>query len=105
MAYHSTSGTATNTADLLTKLKDFLVTTCGWTLHDDGSATAEPYYVLKSVGESGNEDIYIQFINDTASTMRMTRSPFLTASIPKMFEVLTRRSESLYVSPFLCLIE
>ena len=67
MAYHSTSGTATNTADLLVKLKDFLVTTCGWTLHDDGSATAEPYYVLKSVGESGNEDIYIQIINDTAS--------------------------------------
>jgi hypothetical protein len=67
MAYHSTSGTATNTADFLTKLKDFLVTTCGWTLHDDGSAQAEPYYVLKSVGESGNEDIYIQFINDTAN--------------------------------------
>lgn len=67
MAYHSTSGTATNTADLLVKLKDFLVTTCGWTLHDDGSAQAEPYYVLKSVGESGNEDIYIQIINDTAN--------------------------------------
>ena len=41
MAYHSTSGTATNTADLLLKLKDFLVTTCGWTLHDDGSAQAD----------------------------------------------------------------
>ncbi len=67
MAYHSASGTATNTADLLTKLKDFLVTTCGWTLHDDGSAQAEPYYVLKSIGESGNEDIYIQIINDTAN--------------------------------------
>jgi hypothetical protein len=67
MANHSTSGTATNTADLLVKLKDFLVTTCGWTLHDDGSAQAEPYYVLKSVGESGNEDIYIQIINDTAN--------------------------------------
>ncbi|MCL5102743.1 MAG: hypothetical protein M1133_01335 [Armatimonadetes bacterium] len=67
MAYHLTSGTATNTADMLVKLKDFLVTTCGWSLHDDGSAQAEPYYVLKSVGESGNEDIYIQFINDTAN--------------------------------------
>ncbi len=67
MAYHSTSGTATNTADMLVKLKNFLVTACGWTLHDDGSATAEPYYVLKSVGESGNEDIYLQFINDTAN--------------------------------------
>lgn len=68
MAYHSTSGTATNTVDLLVKLKDFLVTTCGWTLHDDGSAQSEPYYVLKSVGESGNEDIYIQIINDTANS-------------------------------------
>jgi len=68
LAYHSTSGTATNTADLLVKLKDFLVTTCGWTLHDDGSAQAEPYYILKSIGESGNEDIYIQIINDTANT-------------------------------------
>lgn len=67
MAYHSTSGTAASTADMLIKLKDFLVTTCGWTLHDDGSALAEPYYVLKSVGESGMEDIYIQLINDTAN--------------------------------------
>ena len=67
MAYHSISGTANNTADLLVKLKDFLVTTCGWTLHDDGSALADPYYVLKSVGESGMEDIYIQFINDSSS--------------------------------------
>ena len=41
--------------------------TCGWILHDDGSAQAEPYYVLKSIGESGNEDIYIQLINDAAN--------------------------------------
>ena len=67
MAYHSASGTANNTADLLVRLKDFLVTTCGWTLHDDGSALSDPYYVLKSVGESGMEDIYIQFINDSSS--------------------------------------
>ena len=77
MAYHSTSGTATNTADLLVKLKDFLVTTCGWTLHDDGSAQAEPYYVLKSVGESGNEDIYIQIINDTANADCISVKGFL----------------------------
>lgn len=67
MAYHSISGTANSTADLLIKLKDFLVTTCGWTLHDDGSGLADPYYVLKSAGESGMEDIYIQFINDASS--------------------------------------
>lgn len=67
MAYHSVSGTANNTADMLVRLKDFLVTTCGWTLHDDGSALSDPYYVLKSVGESGMEDIYIQFINDASA--------------------------------------
>jgi len=64
MAYHSTSGTANDTADFLQKLKDFLVNTVGWTLHDDGSAEAEPYYVLKSNGETGAEDIYLQFIDD-----------------------------------------
>lgn len=77
MAYHSTSGTANNTADLLVKLKDFLVTTCGWTLYDDGSALTEPYYVLKSIGESGMEDIYIQLINDTASTDCITVRGYL----------------------------
>ena len=65
MAYHSTSGTADNTADFLVKLKDFLTTVVGWTLHDDGSAEPDPYHVLKSVGESGIEDIYLQFIDDT----------------------------------------
>ena len=65
MAYHSTSGTAANTADFLIKLKDFLVTTCGWTLHDDQMGQAQPYFVTKSSGESGNEDIYMQFCNDT----------------------------------------
>jgi len=64
MAYHSTSGTANDTADFLQKLKDFLVNTVGWTLHDDGSAEAEPYYVLKSNGETGAEDIYLRFIDD-----------------------------------------
>lgn len=77
MAYHSTSGTAASTADLLAKLKDFLVTTCGWTLHDDGSAQTEPYYVLKSVGESEMEDIYIQFINDSSSTDLITVRGYL----------------------------
>jgi len=65
MPYHSTSGMASNTADLLVKLMTFLVDTVGWALHDDGSAEAEPYYVLKSYGESSAEDIYLQFIDDT----------------------------------------
>ena len=76
MAYHSTTGTAASSADFLVKLKDFLVTTCGWTLHDDGSATAAPYYVLRSCGESGVEDIYLQLINDSG-TDRISVHAFL----------------------------
>ena len=76
MTYHSTSGTAASSADFLVKLKDFLVTTCGWTLHDDGSATANPYFVLRSFGESGAEDIYLQLINDSG-TDRISVHAFL----------------------------
>ena len=76
MAYHSTTGTAASSADFLTRLKDFLVTTCGWTLHDDGSATGTPYYVLRSSGESGAEDIYLQLINDSG-TDRISVHAFL----------------------------
>lgn len=67
MAYHNTSGTAANTADLLVRLKDFLVGTVGWSLHDDRSGDAEPSYVLASTGESGSEDIFIRFVDDTAA--------------------------------------
>ena len=67
MAYHNTSGTAANTADLLVRLKDFLVGTVGWSLHDDRSGDAEPSYVLASTGESGFEDIFIRFVDDTAA--------------------------------------
>lgn len=68
MAYHSTSGTASNTADFLVRLKDFLVGTVGWTLRDDRSGDAEPSYVLVSTGESGAEDIFLRFVNDAAAT-------------------------------------
>lgn len=64
MAYKSTSGVASNTADMLVKLKDFLTGDCGWTLHDDQMAAAQAYFVAYSTGESGREDIYLQFIND-----------------------------------------
>ena len=67
MAYHSTSGTASNTADFLVRLKDFLVGTVGWTLRDDRSGDAEPSYVLVSTGESGAEDIFLRFVNDAAA--------------------------------------
>lgn len=61
MAYFSTQGTASGRLDLLSRIRDFLVTTVGWTLHDDQSADAMPYYIFKSVGESGAEDIYLRF--------------------------------------------
>ncbi len=64
MANHSSYGTASNTADMLAKLKDFLTTVCGWTLWDDGMGEAQPYFVVFSAGESGQEDIYLQFIDD-----------------------------------------
>ena len=61
MAYQSIQGTASGRLDLLNKIKDCLVTTVGWTLHDDQSADARPYYVFKSAGESVAEDIYLRF--------------------------------------------
>ena len=67
MAYHNVSGTASNTTDFLVRLKDFLVGTVGWSLHDDRSGDAEPSYVLASTGESGAEDIFLRFVNDTAA--------------------------------------
>ena len=67
MAYHNVLGTASNTTDFLVRLKDFLVGTVGWSLHDDRSGDAEPSYVLASTGESGAEDIFLRFVNDTAA--------------------------------------
>lgn len=58
---------ASNTADMLSKLKDFLTSVCGWTLWDDGMGQSQPYFVVYSSGESGHEDIYLQFIDDSAT--------------------------------------
>lgn len=69
MSYHSTSGMAASSVDMLGRLKAFLVTTCGWTLHDDQMALAQPYFVAASHGESGKEDIYLQFIKDANANM------------------------------------
>jgi hypothetical protein len=64
MAYQAVTGqTATNTADFFTKLSTFVVTTCGWTLTEDGSAAATPYMVWSSVGETGNEKTFIKLTN------------------------------------------
>ncbi len=74
MAYHSTSGMAENTADMHAKLKEFLVTTCGWTLHDDQMGLAQPYFVVYSSGESGTEDIYLQYLNDSNTNIIAVRA-------------------------------
>jgi hypothetical protein len=67
MAYHSIQGLAHGRLDLLNQLRTFLVTTTGWTLHDDQLADPQPYFVFKSHGESGAEDVYLQFRISTTS--------------------------------------
>jgi hypothetical protein len=52
---------------MLIKLKSFLTTVCGWTLWDDQMGQAQPYFVAFSAGESGQEDIYLQFIDDASA--------------------------------------
>lgn len=52
---------------MLAKLKAFLITVCGWTLWDDGMGQAQPYFVAFSAAESGQEDIYLQFIDDASA--------------------------------------
>ena len=51
MAYHSTQGTAHGRLDLLNQIKDFLVTTVGWILHDDHRPMPSP---ITSLNPSGN---------------------------------------------------
>ena len=58
---------------MLVKLKEFLTITCGWTLWDDGMAQAQPYFVVFSAGESGKEDIYLQFINEASTNVICVR--------------------------------
>ncbi len=67
MPYHSATAVTTGTPAFLVSLKDFLTGTVGWTLHDDGSADPYPYYVFKSFGESGAEDLYLRFQNDSGA--------------------------------------
>ena len=69
MPYMSECGTALNTVDAMNKIKSFLVTTVGWTLVDDHMADAAPYFVLLSHGESGKEDVCVQFLNDSSADM------------------------------------
>ena len=43
-----------DTADMMSTLNSKM-TSMGWTLHDDMSSSSPPYYVWKSLGETGNE--------------------------------------------------
>lgn len=69
MAYHNTSGQAASKADFHGKLKAFLVDTCGWTIYDDRMTDASPYFVAYSAGESGKEDIYLQFLSNSTDRL------------------------------------
>lgn len=78
MPYHSLSGTATDAADFFTILQNFLVAS-GYTLHDDQTALATPYFVVFSPGESGREDIYLQFIYYNTTQIRVTANQYWNA--------------------------
>lgn len=74
MLYQGPYGTASNTADMLVKLMNYLTGTCGWTLWEDGMGQAQPYFVVYSPGVSGHEDIYLQFIDDAITDRIAVRS-------------------------------
>jgi len=65
MAWQYTSGTALHTADFLTQLNTFMVSTLGWTLHDDLSGGSPPMRVYFSDGEDGNQQIYVRIWDST----------------------------------------
>ncbi|CAM2066695.1 hypothetical protein SCOR_15050 [Sulfidibacter corallicola] len=69
MAYHSTAGTAQNSRDLMTILRQYLTDTVGWTLHDSQN-DASPYFVVTATGESGKEDIYL-YVSDDNNANRL----------------------------------
>jgi hypothetical protein len=52
----------------MASLKDFLANTAGWTLHDDRMSQSS-FFVAKSAGESGKEDIYVQFADDSTTNL------------------------------------
>ncbi|MDX9897035.1 MAG: hypothetical protein RBS34_16410 [Desulfofustis sp.] len=81
MPHHSIQGTAHGRLDLLNRIKDFLVATVGWSLHDDQSTDALPFYVFKSVGESGAEDIYLQYrISATSGRLQVAAFQYWDAA-------------------------
>jgi uncharacterized glyoxalase superfamily protein PhnB len=71
MAYTYATGIATDTSDLLVKLRDFVVTTTGWTSIQDTVTTGASgqYFAVRSTGESGNERIVLRFFRTTANVI------------------------------------
>lgn len=67
MAYHSTSGTANNTADFFSKLKSFVIDTVGWTILSSDLAATNPFLYISSTGESGKETINLLLDKFTAN--------------------------------------
>jgi len=76
MAYHYTSGSVANTGQLLKKLKEFMVDTVGWTLHDtnitnwDNPSTGQ-WAVFYSDGESGRETLYYRLYYYSSDRIRV----------------------------------
>lgn len=71
MAHQFATGIATDSGDLLVKLRDFVVTTTGWTSLQDTVTTGatSQYFSVRSLGESGNERTVLRFFRTTANTI------------------------------------
>jgi len=71
MAYQVSTGVAADLGDLLVKLRDFVVTTTGWTSLQDTVTTGAngQYFSVRSLGESGNERIVLRFFRTTADVI------------------------------------
>lgn len=73
MAYQFATGIARNTDDFLVKLRDFVVTTCGWTSLQDTVTTGVngQYFAVRSIGEAGTERCVLRFFRTTANTISL----------------------------------
>ncbi len=74
MAYQSTNGTAANTMEFMTQLQTHLVSTVGWTLHDQESSGANTYAVVTSSGENGRESVCLYFEQTNTTNRLYTRA-------------------------------
>jgi hypothetical protein len=80
---------------------------CGWTLHDDGMAQAQPYFVVYSARESGKEDIYLQFIDDASANIISVKGalywdPVTHTAIKPVFSSTTTAVVTSDTAPFNC---